>query len=126
MQAARFTGTRGVQDLLQAAEFLFWVHPRDSLGDLGPVTSPRHCCLSICEIKVAVSALQVLLERERLMRQVCKVYGTPGDEGQQEAQSYGTSPQPLSPAPTITSLAFKGWSKTLIIQEKATDSQGEL
>lgn len=69
VQAARFIGARGVQDLLQAAEFLFWVHPRDSLGDLGPVTSPRHCCLSICEIKVAVSVSQTLPERGRLMRQ---------------------------------------------------------
>lgn len=68
VQAARFTGARRTQDLLQATEFLFWVHPRDSLGDLGPVTSPRHCCLSICEIKVAVSVSQALPERGRLMR----------------------------------------------------------
>lgn len=39
----------------QAAVFLFWVHSRDSLCDLGPVTFPQHCCLSICDTKPPVS-----------------------------------------------------------------------
>lgn len=68
VQTERFTGARRAEDLLRATEFLFWIHPRDALGDLGPVTSPRHYCLSICEIKVAVSVSQALLERGRLMR----------------------------------------------------------
>lgn len=52
----------------QAAVFLFWVHSRDSLCDLGPVTFPQHCCLSICEIKAPVSVTQALPGRVRLMR----------------------------------------------------------
>lgn len=52
----------------QAVVFLFWVHSRDSLCDLGPVTFPQHCCLSICEIKAPVSVTQALPGWERLMR----------------------------------------------------------
>lgn len=52
----------------QVAVFLFWVHSRDSLCDLGPVTFPQHCCLTICDIKAPVSVTQALPGRRRLMR----------------------------------------------------------
>jgi len=44
----------------QAAVFLFWVHSRDSLHDLGPVTFPQYRCLSIYEIKAPVSITRAL------------------------------------------------------------------
>lgn len=52
----------------QAAVFLFWVHSWDSLCDLGAVTFPQHCCLSICEVKASVSLAQAFPGWGRLMR----------------------------------------------------------
>lgn len=71
MEASRAVGTgqqAGRPRLRGAAVFLFWFHSGNRRGDLGPVTSPWHCCQPICEPKGPAPAMQALPGQGRLMR----------------------------------------------------------